>query len=91
MDLEAAVIRAEMNQTRHALDAKIDRLEQRARELTPKRYWERHKPEFLWDRVIGGVLTVAGLAMAIGQYRRRRTPQPHPHTAYYREYPYFGT
>jgi hypothetical protein len=26
-----------MSQTRHAIDAKIDRLEQRARELTPRR------------------------------------------------------
>ena len=91
MDLDAAVIRAEMSQTRHAIDAKIDRLEQRARELTPRRYWARHRPEFLWDQVIGGVLTIAGLALAFTHYRRKPAPRPHPHAAYYREYPYFGT
>ena len=91
MDLEAAVIRAEMSQTRHAIDAKIDRLEQRARELTPRRYWARHRPEFLWDQVIGGALTVAGLVLAFTHYRRKPVARPHPHAAYYREYPYFGT
>lgn len=91
MDLEAAVIRAEMSQTRHALDTKIDRLEQRAREMTPKRYWERHRPEFLWDQVIGGALTVAGVILAIKTFRTRPSLRPHPHAAYYREYPYFGT
>ena len=91
MDLEAAVIRAEMSQTRHAIDAKIDRLEERAREMAPRRVWERNRPEFLWDQVIGGVLTFAGLAMAIRHYRRQPSVRPHPHAAYYREYPYFGT
>jgi hypothetical protein len=91
MDLEAAVIRAEMSQTRHAIDAKIDRLEQRARELTPRRYWERPRPEFLLDQVIGGALTVVGLALAVRHYRRKPAARPHPHAAYYREYPYFGT
>ena len=70
MDLEAAVIRAEMSQTRQALDSKIDRLENRVREMAPRRYWERHRPEFLWDRAIGGLLTVAGLALA-WQFRRK--------------------
>jgi len=71
MDLEAAVIRAEMSQTRLALDSKIDRLEDRMRELTPRQYWARHRPDFLWDRAIGGVLTLAGLAMAWRQYQKR--------------------
>jgi hypothetical protein len=74
MDLEAAVIRAEMNQTRQALDWKIARLEDRARELTPRRYWERHKPDYLLDRAIGGALTVAGLVMAWTFYRSRPGP-----------------
>ena len=91
MDLEAAVIRAEMSQTRHAIDAKIDRLEERARQLTPRRYWERHRPEFLLDQVIGGALTIAGLALAFKQYGRKPAARAHPHAAYYREYPYFGT
>lgn len=90
MDLEAAVIRAEMNHTRHALDAKLDRLEERARAMAPRQVWERHRPEFLWDQVIGGALTIAGLALAMALYRRRPRVR-HPHAAYYREYPYFGT
>jgi hypothetical protein len=72
MDLEAAIIRAEMSQTRQALDSKIDRLEDKVRDLTPRRYWERHRPEFLLDRAIGGALTLAGLMMAWHQYQRRR-------------------
>jgi hypothetical protein len=63
MDLEAAIIRAEMNQTRYALDSKIARLEDKARDLTPRRYWERHKPDYLLDRTIGGALTIAGAAL----------------------------
>jgi hypothetical protein len=64
MDLEAAVIRAEMSQTRYALDGKIDRLEERVRDLTPRRYWDRHKPDYVVDRAIGGALVLAGLCMA---------------------------
>jgi hypothetical protein len=71
MDREAAVIRAEMSQTRAQLDHKIARLEERAREMSPRRYWERHKPDFLLDRTIGGILTMIGLRMALTQYRDR--------------------
>jgi hypothetical protein len=72
MDLEAANIRAEMSQTRQALDSKIDRFEDKLRELTPRRYWERHRPEFLLDRAIGGALTLAGLIMAWNLFRSTR-------------------
>ena len=72
MDREAAVIRAEMTHTRAALDRKIALLEDRARELTPRNYWEKNKPDFFADRVIGGVLTFTGLVMAASLARRRR-------------------
>ena len=73
MDREAAVIRSEMNHTRQELDRKIAQLEVRARELTPRAYAERHMPEYMMERAIGGVLTLLGLRMAWGMYRRRRT------------------
>jgi hypothetical protein len=92
MDLEAAVIRAEMSQTRHALDSKLARLEEKAREMTPRRYWARHKPDFLWDRTIGGALTLAGLAMAWKQYRRTPNGRPRTDESTYEEGPaYWGT
>ena len=72
MDREATVIRSEMIQTRGELDRKITELEARARELTPRRYAERHLPEYLAERVIGSVLTLVGLRMAWGMYRGRR-------------------
>lgn len=72
MDRQAAVIRSEMIQTRVELDRKITQLEARARELTPRRYAERHMPEYMLDRVIGGLLTLIGLRMAWGMYRNRR-------------------
>jgi hypothetical protein len=77
MDREAAVIRSEMTQTRAELDRKIARLEVRARELTPRAVAERHMPEYLWERVIGGALTLIGLRMAWGMYRRRRDHRAH--------------
>ena len=72
MDLEAAVIRAEITQTRHALDEKIDRLEDRVRDLAPRRVWERNKPDFLADRTLGAALTLVGLVMAWKQFQRAR-------------------
>ena len=72
MDREAAVIRAEMSQTRAELDRKIARLEDRAREMSPRRYWDRHRPEYLLDRVIGGFLTVVGVSMAVSHLRAER-------------------
>lgn len=64
MDRKAAVIRAEMNQTRAELDHKLTLRETRARKLTPRRVWQRKKPAFLWDQVLGGLLTVVGLRIA---------------------------
>jgi hypothetical protein len=72
MDSEAAVIRSEMSRTRAELDHKLTLLEERARELTPRRYWERHKPAFFLDRAIGGMLTLIGLRMTLGYVRRSR-------------------
>jgi len=72
MDREAAVLRAEMSQTRAELDRKISLLEARARELTPRRLSERYMPEYLWERVIGSVLTLVGIRMAVAQYRHRQ-------------------
>lgn len=72
MDSEAVVIRSEMSQTRASLDRKIAQLEARARELTPRAYAQRHMPEYIWERVIGGALTLIGLRMAWGMFQRRR-------------------
>jgi hypothetical protein len=72
MDSEAAVIRSEMTRTRAELDRKLTLLEERAHELMPRQYWERHKPDFLVDRAIGALLTVIGLRMALGMVRRSR-------------------
>lgn len=69
MDREAAVIRAEMSQTRADLDAKITRLEERARELSPKRVAERYMPDYLLDRAIGAVLTAVGTMLTVRHYR----------------------
>ena len=71
MDREAAVLRAEMSRTRAELDEKLARLQARVSELTPQRLTERYMPDYLVDRVIGGVLTVVGLRMAWSMYRHR--------------------
>ena len=72
MDREAAVLRAEMSRTRAELDRKITLLETRARELTPRRLSERYMPDYVWERVIGSVLTLVGIKMAWSQYRHRQ-------------------
>ena len=71
MDREAAVIRSEMTQTRAALDQKIGQLEARVHELSPRAYVKRHTPDYLAERVIGGILTLVGIGMAWRLYRRR--------------------
>lgn len=71
MDREAAVIRAEMSQTRADLDRKLAALEARVHEMSPRHVVKRNMPEYFVDRVIGGILTLAGLRMAWTQYRRR--------------------
>ena len=72
MDREAAVIRAEMIETRAQLDQKLTLLEERAREFSPKQYARDHMPEYLLDRTIGGLLTVIGLGMAIKMFKAHR-------------------
>jgi hypothetical protein len=72
MDNEAAVIRAQMSRTRADIDLKLEQLEQRAREMSPARYWDRHKPDFFLDRAVGSMLTLIGLRMALGNYRHFR-------------------
>ena len=69
MDREAAVLRAEMSQTRAELDHKLGLLQERVSELSPHNLKQRYMPEYLLDRVIGGILTVIGLKMAWSQYR----------------------
>jgi hypothetical protein len=71
MDREAAVIRAEMSQTRAELDRKLTQLEARARELRPRELTRRYMPEYFVDQAIGGVLTLVGLRLAWNRYRRR--------------------
>ena len=72
MDSEAAVIRAEMSQTRADLDRKLTQLEERARHLTPKQYARDHLPEHFVDQAIGGLLTFVGVIMAWKQFRAYR-------------------
>jgi hypothetical protein len=71
MDSKAAVIKSEMMRTRADLDRKIDELQERARDLTPRRYAARHLPENALDRAIGGILTLVGLRMAWKHFRSR--------------------
>jgi hypothetical protein len=70
MDREAAVIRAEMSHTRAELDRKITKLEERAKELTPRQLTQRFLPEYFTDRVIGGILTLVGVKLAWRMYRK---------------------
>ena len=69
MDREAAVIRAEMNETRAQLDRKIGLLEARARAFTPQQLSERYLPDYFAERAIGSVLTLVGLKMAWSRWR----------------------
>ena len=70
MDREAAVIRAEMSQTRAELDRKITQLELRAKELAPHEITRRYLPEYFVDQVIGGILTLVGIRLAWAMHRR---------------------
>jgi hypothetical protein len=72
MDREAAVIRAEMNQTRVELDRKLGRLESRARDMSPRRYARRHMPDYMLGRTIGVLLTFVGVRMAWRRYQAQR-------------------
>ncbi len=73
MDSKAAVIKSEMMRTRAGLDRKIVELQARARELTPRRYAERHLPDNILDRAIGGLLTFVGARMAWKHFRSRQS------------------
>ena len=82
MDREAAVLRAEMSRTRAELDEKLTALQAKVSDLTPRRLTERYMPEYFFDRVVGGILTLVGLKMAWSQYRelkhRRELRQREP-------------
>ena len=69
MDREAAVIRAEMNQTRAQLDRKIGLLEARARALTPRQLSDRYLPDYFVEKALGSVLTMVGVKMAWSRWR----------------------
>ena len=69
MDREAAVIRAEMNETRAQLERKIGLLEARARALTPRQLSQRYLPDYFAEKVMGTVLTAIGLTMAWSRWR----------------------
>ncbi len=69
MDREAAVIRSEMTQTRADLDRKLELFQVRAREMTPRRYVQRHMPDYPVDRAIGAALTMTGMFMAWRMYQ----------------------
>jgi hypothetical protein len=66
-----------MSQTRADLDRKLAELQERARELTPRKVVQRNLPEYFAERVIGGILTLAGIRMAWRQYRNRSTRRAH--------------
>lgn len=63
--------RSEMSQTRADLERKLSRLTARARDMTPRRYARRLMPQYLWERLIGSTLLVAGSMMAWRRYPRR--------------------
>ena len=69
MDREAAVIRAQMSQTRADLDRKLTRLEERAHEMSPGEIVKRHMPEYALDQALGAALTVIGGVMAWKMYK----------------------
>jgi hypothetical protein len=72
MDSEAAVIRAEMSQTKAELDYKISQLQRKAKDMTPRSVVRRVMPERMLDYALGGVLTLVGARMALGRYRAYR-------------------
>jgi hypothetical protein len=58
-----------MSQTRADLDRKLAELQTRVSDMTPRKVVQRSLPEYFAERVIGSVLTLAGLRMAWRQYR----------------------
>jgi uncharacterized membrane protein YccC len=59
-----------MSQTRADLGRKLEQLQGKAHELTPRQYLRRHMPDYALDRAIGAVLTVAGIVLAWNTYQR---------------------
>ena len=72
MDSEAAVIRAEMSQTKAELDYKISQLQRKTKDMTPRSVVSRFMPERALDYALGGVLTLVGAKMAWGRFRALR-------------------
>jgi len=72
MDSEAALIRAEMSQTKAELDYKISQLQRKAKDMTPRSVVRRVLPERALDYALGSVLTLVGARMAWGRYRAHR-------------------
>jgi hypothetical protein len=72
MDSEAAVIRAEMSQTKAELDYKISQLQRKAKDMTPRSVVSRVMPERTLDYALGSVLTLVGARMAWGRFRAQR-------------------
>jgi len=72
MDREAAVIRAEITQTKAELDYKISQLQRKTKDMTPRSVVSRIMPERTLDYALGGVLTVVGARLAWGRYRAIR-------------------
>ena len=72
MDSEAAVIRAEITQTKAELDYKISQLQRKTKDMTPRSVVSRMMPERTLDYALGGVLTLVGARLALGRYRAIR-------------------
>jgi hypothetical protein len=72
MDREAAVIRAEITQTKAELDYKISQLQRKTKDMTPRSVVSRMMPERALDYALGGVLTLVGARLALGRYRAIR-------------------
>ena len=72
MDSEAAVIRAEITQTKAELDYKISQLQRKTKDMTPRSVVSRMMPERTLDYALGGALTVVGARLAWGRYRAMR-------------------
>jgi hypothetical protein len=72
MDSEAAVIRAEMSQTKAELDYKISQLQRKAKDMTPRSVVSRVMPERTLGYALGSVLTLVGARMAWGRFRAQR-------------------
>jgi hypothetical protein len=70
MARQADLIRSEIDQTRSDLDRKLSRLQERAREMTPRRYARRFVRERAFERLMGSALMFAGALMAWKKYRR---------------------